>query len=94
MVNETVDIHASPVASFTAGAVCEGETTSFTDLSLPNGSDTLETGIGRLETLGPRTTVTPSTFYDMEGFRTVTLGRQRPALQCCQVSDRCRAIRA
>ena len=41
MVNETVDIHPSPVASFTAGAVCEGETTSFTDLSLPNGSDTL-----------------------------------------------------
>ena len=41
MVNETVDIHPSPVASFTAGAVCEGETTTFTDLSLPNGSDTL-----------------------------------------------------
>jgi len=41
MVNETVDIHPSPEASFTAGAVCEGELTSFTDLSLPTGSDTL-----------------------------------------------------
>lgn len=41
MVNETVDIHPSPVASFTAGAVCEGEPTAFTDLSLPQGNDTL-----------------------------------------------------
>ena len=41
MVNETVDIHLSPVASFTAGAVCEGEPTAFTDLSLPQGNDTL-----------------------------------------------------
>ena len=41
VVNETVDIYPSPIADFTSGSVCEGEPSVFTDLSLPQGTDTL-----------------------------------------------------
>ena len=40
--NKTVEIFPSPTADFTAGAVCLGTETTFTDLSLPGGTDAVE----------------------------------------------------
>ena len=73
MVNETVDIHPSPVANFTAGAVCEGETTTFTDLSLPAGSDTLVTWNWAFGDTGTSSDRHPEHMFMGAGDFTVTL---------------------
>ena len=42
VANATAEVFPSPVAAFTTGAVCEGNPSAFTDLSLPSGTDTLD----------------------------------------------------
>jgi len=72
-VNATAEVFPSPTANFTTGAVCEGNASAFTDLSLPNGSDTLDTwtwSFGDAQTSGERH---PEHTYGAAGIFTVNL---------------------
>ena len=73
VANATAEIFPSPVAEFTAGAVCEGNASAFTDLSLPSGSDTLDTWTWSFGDAGTSVERHPDHTYASAGTYTVTL---------------------
>jgi len=77
-VNDVVDVFPSPQPAFTAGAVCEGNPTSFTDLSLPQGADTLDTWAWTFGDAGVSNDRHPEHVYNMAGTYMVTLNVSDP----------------
>ena len=71
--NETVEIFPSPLAAFTAGSVCEGSVSSFTDLSLPNGSEPLESWNWTFGSEGTSNDEHPEFLFNAAGSYSVTL---------------------
>jgi|GEM_PF-637125 len=73
VANAVAEIFPSPVAEFTSGAVCEGNASSFTDLSLPSGTDTLDAWNWSFGDAGASTDRHPFHTYASAGNYTVTL---------------------
>jgi PKD repeat protein len=73
VANATAEVFPSPSADFTAGTVCEGNVTAFTDLSLPSGSDTLDTWAWTFGDAGTSSERHPDYTYSSPGTYLVTL---------------------
>ena len=73
VANATAEVFPSPEADFTSGAVCEGNASPFTDLSLPGGSDALSSWAWSFGDQNASDERHPNHTYDEAGVYTVTL---------------------
>ena len=83
-----------PQPGFTAGTVCEGNPTSFTDPACLQGAETLDTWAWTFGDAGVSNDRHPEHVYNMAGTFMVTLNVSDPHCERCRQEEVRRAIRA